>query len=70
MPLFLWDRLGHWAQDEDNWEDAANAYGKAHELEPEEHYGYCYGMALNYLGRFTEALRFSSRKLKGFNPTQ
>jgi cytochrome c-type biogenesis protein CcmH/NrfG len=54
-PAFLWDRLGHWAQDEENWEEAERAYRKAYELEPER-YGYCLGTALNFLFQHTEAL--------------
>ena len=49
-----WDRLGHWAQDEDNWEEAELCYRKAYELAG-GHYGYCLGTALNFLGRFEES---------------
>ncbi len=52
---FLWDRIGHFAQDDDNWKEAEQAYRKAYELEPER-YGYCFGTALNFLGRYSEAL--------------
>jgi tetratricopeptide (TPR) repeat protein len=51
----FWDRVGHWAQDEQNWEDAAEAYRKAHAIDPTE-FGYCFGTALNFLGRHEEAL--------------
>lgn len=50
----LWDRLGHWAQDEENWEEAARCYRKAYELQG-GHYGYCLGTALNFLGRYEES---------------
>ncbi len=54
-PAFLWDRTGHWAQDEKNWVEAEKCYRKAFELSPSE-YGYCLGTALNFLGRYEEAL--------------
>jgi len=50
----IWDRLGHWAQDEGNWEEAELCYRKAYELAG-GHYGYCLGTALNFLGRFEES---------------
>lgn len=52
---FLWDRAGHWAQADENWEQAAEQYRKAYALEPDS-YGYCLGTALNFLGRHQEAL--------------
>ncbi len=51
----LWDRVGHWTQDGDDWIQAESAYRKAYELEPDQ-YGYCLGTALNFLGRFDDAL--------------
>ena len=54
-PAFLWDRTGHWAQDEKNWYEAEKCYRKAFELSPSE-YGYCLGTALNFLGRYEETL--------------
>ena len=54
-PAFLWDRTGHWAQDEKNWVEAEKCYRKAFELSPSE-YGYCLGTALNFLSRYEEAL--------------
>jgi len=50
----LWDRLGHWAQDEEHWEEAESCYRKAYELQG-GHYGYCLGTALNFLGRYEES---------------
>lgn len=50
-----WDRLGHWAQDEGNWEEAERCFRKAYELEG-GHYGYCLGTALNFLGKYAESL--------------
>ena len=52
---FAWDRLGHWAQDERNWEEAERCFRAAYELAG-GHYGYCLGTALNFLGRFEESL--------------
>jgi tetratricopeptide (TPR) repeat protein len=51
----LWDRVGHWAQVDGNWEQAQENYGRAYSLEPDR-YGYCLGTALNYLKRFDESL--------------
>lgn len=51
---FWWDRIGHWAQCENDWKNAETSYRRAYELEPEL-YGYCFGTALNYLGKFEEA---------------
>ena len=50
-----WDRLGHWAQDLDDWEEAERCFRKAYDLGG-GHYGYCLGTALNFLGRHGEAL--------------
>lgn len=52
---FLWDRLGHWAQDEDKWLDAESCFRKAYDIDGGE-YGYCLGVALNHLCRFKESL--------------
>ena len=52
---FLWDRIGHWAQDEDEWEDAEMHFRRAYEIAGGE-YGYCLGVVLNHLGRFQESL--------------
>ena len=49
-----WDRLGHWAQDQGDWEEAERCYRKAYELAG-GHYGYCLGTALNFLDRFEES---------------
>ena len=54
-PAFLWDRAGHWAQDEKDWSEAEKCYRRAFDLLPAE-YGYCLGTALNFLGRYEEAL--------------
>ena len=49
------DRVGHWAQRDGNWSQAERAFRKAYDLESDE-YGYCLGMALNFLDRHAEAL--------------
>lgn len=51
---FWWDRIGHWAQYDKNWEEAEKYYRMAYELEPEQ-YGYCLGVALNFLGEYENA---------------
>ncbi len=54
-PAFLWDRCGHWAQDDGDWVEAEECYRRAFDLSADE-YGYCFGTALNFLGRYDEAL--------------
>jgi tetratricopeptide (TPR) repeat protein len=51
----LWDRLGHWAQDDADWVEAERCFRKAYDLEG-GHYGYCLGTALSFLGRYEESL--------------
>jgi tetratricopeptide (TPR) repeat protein len=51
----LWDRLGHWAEDEDDWTEAERCFRIAYDLEGGD-YGYCLGIALKYLDRFDESL--------------
>lgn len=52
---YLWDRLGHWAQEDESWDEAARCFGAAYDLAG-GHYGYCLGTALNFLGRAEESL--------------
>jgi cytochrome c-type biogenesis protein CcmH/NrfG len=52
---YLWDRVGHWAQVDGDWDQAEQQYRKAYSLEPDR-YGYCLGTALNFLKRFEEAM--------------
>ena len=66
-PAFLWDRAGHWAQDEGDWSEAENCYRKAFELSPAQ-YGYCLGTALNFLGRYAEALPILLAQAKEHQP--
>lgn len=51
----LWDRLGHWAQDGEDWAEAERCFRKAYELGGGE-YGYCLAIALNELKRFDESV--------------
>lgn len=64
---FLWDRLGHWAQEEGKWEDAASCYRQAYDLDGGE-YGYCLAMALNRLGRGEECLPIALEQAETFQP--
>ena len=66
-PAFLWDRVGHWAQDEGDWSEAETCYRKALELSPAE-YGYCLGTTLNFLGRYEEALPILLLQAKEHQP--
>jgi tetratricopeptide (TPR) repeat protein len=66
-PAFLWDRIGHWAQTDRDWENAAEAFKTAYELKPER-YGYCYGTALNFLGRFAQALPILTIQAERYQP--
>jgi tetratricopeptide (TPR) repeat protein len=50
-----WDRLGHWAQDEEDWAEAERCFRKAYDLRG-GHYGFCLGTALSFLGRYEESL--------------
>ncbi len=64
---FLWDRLGHWAQDEANWVEAERCFQKAYYLAG-GHYGYCFGTALNFLGRFEESLPILREQAERIQP--
>ncbi|WP_240153630.1 tetratricopeptide repeat protein [Erwinia amylovora] len=64
---FLWDLIGHWAQDEDEWEDAERHFRKAYEIAGGK-YGYCLGVALNHLGRFQESLPILVEQAKKIQP--
>ncbi|MFA6966501.1 tetratricopeptide repeat protein [Bosea sp. (in: a-proteobacteria)] len=64
---FLWDRLGHWAQDEANWVEAELCFRKAYDLAG-GHYGYCLGTALNFLGRFEESIPILREQAEGIQP--
>lgn len=62
-----WDRLGHWAQDDGNWEEAERCFRMAYDIEG-GHYGYCLGTALNFLARFAEALPLAQAQADGIQP--
>lgn len=62
-----WDRLGHWAQDLDDWEEAERCFRIANDLAG-GHYGYCLGTALNFLGRCAEALPLVQAQADGIQP--
>jgi tetratricopeptide (TPR) repeat protein len=64
---FLWDRLGHWAQDEANWIEAEFCFRQAYDLAG-GHYGYCLGTALNFLGRFEESLPILREQAEHIQP--
>jgi len=64
-PAFLFDRLGHWAQYDENWIVAEQWYRKAYDMFPER-YGYCLGTALNFLNRYTEALPILLCQAEGY----
>jgi tetratricopeptide (TPR) repeat protein len=50
-----WDRLGHWAQDDQDWAEAERCFRKAYELAGGD-YGYCLAIALKALERFEESI--------------
>jgi len=50
-----WDRLGHWAQDDEDWVEAERCFRKAYELASGD-YGYCLAIALKELNRFDESV--------------
>ena len=64
---FLWDRAGHWAQNEGKWEEAEKCYRKAFDLSSVK-YGYCLGTALNFLGQHEEALPLLLEQAKKHQP--
>lgn len=66
---FLWDRIGHWAQYDGDWLEAEKCYRKAYELEP-NNYGYCFGTALNFLGRYEEALPILLEQAENYLPDE
>ena len=64
---FPWDRLGHWAQDEENWEEAERCFRKAYQLAGGE-YGYCLAIALKALERFDESVPLLLDQAKSVQP--
>lgn len=64
---FLWDRLGHWAQDEEDWTEAERCFRIAYDLDG-GHYGYCLGTALNFLDRHQESLPLLKEQAETLQP--
>jgi len=52
---FLWDRAGHWAQDNGDWNNALDCYVRACEKEPSE-YGYCLAVSLINTHKYQDAI--------------
>lgn len=65
---FIWDKIGHWAEGEEYWEEAEKCFRKACELEPNYHYGYCLGVVLNHLKRHEEALPLLLLQAQEYQP--
>ncbi|MGN6482715.1 tetratricopeptide repeat protein [Luteibacter sp.] len=63
----LWDRMGHWAQENEDWSEAELCFRHAYELEG-GHFGYCLGTTLTFLGRFEEALPLLQAQADGLQP--
>lgn len=64
---YLWDRLGHWAQENDNWKEAESCYRVAYDLAGGR-YGYCLGTALIFLDRPEESLPFLLAQAEEIQP--
>jgi len=62
-----WDRLGHWAQEDDNWTEAERCFRKAYDLEGGD-YGFCLGCALNHLDRYEESLPLLLEQAQSIQP--
>ncbi|WP_206240445.1 DUF4365 domain-containing protein [Novosphingobium terrae] len=64
---YLWDRLGHWAEREDDLDEAERCYRRAYDLADGE-YGYCLAVVLNALGRFEESLPLLQQQAHDIQP--
>lgn len=62
-----WDRLGHWAQEDEDWTEAERCFRKAYELEGGD-YGFCLGCALNHLDRYEESLPLLLEQAESIQP--
>lgn len=62
-----WDRLGHWAQEDEDWTEAERCFRKAYELEGGD-YGFCLGCALNHLDRYEESLPLLLEQAESLQP--
>lgn len=65
----LWDRLGHWAQEENSWAEAERCFRIAYDLAG-GHYGYCLGTALLVLDRPEESLPLLLSQAKEIQPDE
>lgn len=64
---YLWDRLGHWAEDEDDHGEAERCFRRAYDLATGE-YGYCLGSTLLQLDRPADALPLLLEQAEGIQP--
>jgi tetratricopeptide (TPR) repeat protein len=62
-----WDRLGHWAQKDEDWTEAERCFRKAYDLEGGD-YGFCLGCALNHLDRYEESLPLLLEQAQSIQP--
>jgi len=62
-----WDRLGHWAQEDEDWTEAERCFRKAYDLEGGD-YGFCLGCALNHLYRYEESLPLLLEQAQSIQP--
>jgi tetratricopeptide (TPR) repeat protein len=62
-----WDRLGHWAQENEDWAEAERCFRKAYELAGGE-YGYCLAIALKHLERFDESVPLLLEQAQSVQP--
>jgi tetratricopeptide (TPR) repeat protein len=54
-PGYLWDRIGHWAEKDEDWAEAESAFRQAYDIDPER-FACCLSVALNALGRPAEVI--------------
>lgn len=64
---YLWDRLGHWAEDEHDHGEAERCFRRAYDLAGGE-YGYCLGSTLLQLNRPADALPLLLEQAEGVQP--
>lgn len=64
---YLWDRLGHWAEKDENWEEAARCFRIAYDLAGGI-YGYCLGTTLSILERYDESLPILLAQAEAIQP--
>lgn len=66
---YLWDRLGHWAEDEDDHGEAERCFRRAYDLAGGK-YGYCLGSTLLQLNRPADALPLLLEQAEGVQPAR